>query len=150
MEDILSNIAEKLNEVSELKYKDENWGQLDYFGSDAPVQWPCGLVDFSSGQFSNNGKDIRAVPQNRQEGTIGIEITIANLKLTNTSTRAPQLQKQQAFGIWKIIKNVHEKLQGWSPVENGGGLVRTGFTKVKRDDGVQEIRVNYTIGLHNC
>lgn len=147
---ILDKISEKLSELPEIKYSDENWGQLDYYGTDAPVQWPCTLVDYNSGQFSNNGKDIRAVPQNRQEGLIGIEITIANLKLTNSSTRAPLLQKQKAFSIYELVEKVHQHLHGWSPVINGGGLTRTNFAKVRRNDGIQEIRVVYTIGLHNC
>lgn len=150
MNDILNNITEKLNEVTELKHKDENWGQMDFLGPEIPVQWPCALVDLNGGSFSNIGKDIRATPNNRQEGTLTIEITIANLKLTNSSTRAPLSQKINAFSIWTVVKKVHEVLHGWKPVDGAGGMTRTTIAKVRRDDGIQEIRVNYTIGLHNC
>lgn len=150
MTDILQAINNKLNEVSELRYIDENWGQLDLYGPQIPVQWPCALVDFNTGQFSNIGRDYRRTPQNRQEGTLTVEITIANLKLTNSSNKAPSFQKENAFGIWNLINKVHEILQGWSPVENAGVLIRTTFNKVRRDDGVQEFRVIYSIGLHDC
>lgn len=150
MIDILEAIKNKLNEVSELKYIDENWGQLDLYGPQIPVMWPCALVDFNTGQFSNIGTNIRKVPINRQQGTVSVEITVANLKLTNTSNKAPSFQKDKAFAIWDLINKVHNILQGWSPEENAGALIRTTFNKVRRDDGVQEFRVIYSIGLHDC
>lgn len=150
MTDILQAINDKLNEVTELKYIDENWGQLDLYGPQIPVQWPCALVDFNTGQFTNIGRNYRVKPQNRQEGTLTVEITIANLKLTNSSNKAPTFQKEKAFAIWDLINKVHEVLQGWNPTENAGVLIRTTFSKVRRDDGVQEFRVIYSIGLHDC
>ncbi|AZB07453.1 hypothetical protein EG344_00660 [Chryseobacterium sp. G0162] len=150
MTDILQAINDKLNEVTELKYIDENWGQLDLYGPQIPVQWPCALVDFNTGQFTNIGRNYRVTPQNRQEGTLTVEITIANLKLTNSSNKAPTFQKEKAFAIWDLINKVHEILQGWNPAENAGALIRTTFSKVRRDDGVQEFRVIYSIGLHDC
>lgn len=150
MTDILQSVNEKLNEVTELKYIDENWGQLDLYGPQIPVQWPCALVDFNTGQFTNIGRDFRKTPQNRQQGNLTIEVTVANLKLTNSSNQAPTFQKGHAFAIWNIINRVHEVLHGWSPNESAGGLIRTGFSKVRRDDGVQEFRVIYSIGLHDC
>ncbi|MGD1319174.1 hypothetical protein [Chryseobacterium sp. 2R14A] len=150
MTDILQAINDKLNEVTELKYIDENWGQLDLYGPQIPVQWPCALVDFNNGQFTNIGRNYRKTPQNRQEGNIAVEITIGNLKLTNSSNKAPSFQKEKAFAIWDLINKVHEVLQGWSPEENAGVLIRTTFNKVRRDDGVQEFRVIYTMGLHDC
>lgn len=150
MTDVLQAINDKLNEISELKYIDENWGQLDLYGPQIPVQWPCALVDFNTGQFTNIGRNYRVTPQNKQEGTLTVEITIANLKLTNSSNKAPIFQKEKAFAIWDLINKVHEILQGWSPQENAGALIRTTFSKVRRDDGVQEFRVIYSIGLHDC
>lgn len=150
MNEILLAIQTKLAEVPELKTKDENWGQLDLYGPEIPVQWPCALVALSGGQFSNIGRDLKAAPVNRQEGTLTIEITIANLKLTNSSFKAPGLQKIQAFQIWETVENVHQVIQGFSPGEKCGGMVRTGLSTVRRDDGVQEIRITYTAGIHDC
>lgn len=150
MNQILLAIQAKLAEVAELKYIDENWGQLDLYGPEIPVQWPCALIALSGGNFSNIGRDLKAKPMNRQEGTLSFEITIAKLKLTNSSFMAPESQKTQAFEVWEIVEKAHEVLHGWKPIENAGGMIRTNFGSVRRDDGVQEIRITYTMGLHNC
>lgn len=151
MDEIIAAIQTQLaTTVTDLKYVDENWGQLDLFGPEIPVQWPCSLIMLNSGVFSNLGTDVKAKPMNRQEGTISFEITFADLKLTNSSFKAPLLQKQKARSIWKLIEKAHENLHGWSPVPGTGKLIRTGVGSVRRDDGVQEIRVVYSIGVHNC
>lgn len=149
MQDLLQNITDQAATTPGINYSDENWGQLLYYGNECPVKWPCVLVDFSSGQFSNNGYDYLN-DDLTQQGTVSIEITVANLKLTNSSTRAPMSQKNKAFEVWEIVKNVHKTLQGFRPLENSGGLVRTSIQNVKRDDGVQEKRIIYTVGLNGC
>lgn len=151
MNQILTNIQNKIaTDLPQIMYVDENWGQLDLYGPEIPVKWPCILIDFNSGQFSNIGRDLKASPENRQQGTTVIELTVANLKLTNSSFKAPASQKSKAFDIWQHVKDLHIIIHGWSPEENAGGLMRTGFSKVRRDDGVQEIRILYSTGLNDC
>lgn len=147
LEAIQANISAN---VASVNYVDENWGQLDLYGPEIPVKWPCVLIDINGGQFSNIGRDNNRAPANRQEGTIAIELTIANLKLTNTSFKAPKIQKWHGFEIWEIVQNVHQFVHGWNPLKGSGKMMRTNISKVRRDDGVQEIRVVYSIGLHDC
>lgn len=159
METILDAVQSRLNDTNNftdtsyngyiINFVDENSGQLEVFPN-PPVKWPCALIDLSSGNFSNNSNDRSAEPTLRQQGVMQIEITIANLKLTNSSANAPSFQKQKAFSIWKYVEVIHKKLQGWRPSEKSGALVRASLQKVKRDDGIQEIRVIYTLGISNC
>lgn len=149
MENVIQSIQQKIAALPAVKYVDEDWGQLDYYSPNFPVQWPCVLIDISGGQFAELGMDRTASPQNRQTANTTISITIANLKLTNTSSRAPQLQKDTGFSIWQLQQDVHAVLHGWRPTEATGKLVRTSFTRVKRDDGVQEYTVMYSLGMAN-
>ena len=149
-QELLWNVTEKLDSAANLKYKDENWGQLQYYGTECPVQWPCALVDISNGQFTNNGIDRNQEPRNRQQGTVNIELTIGNLKITNTSRKAPTAQRFNGWTIWKLVNEVHKVLQGYRPLKNSGGLVRTSMQKITRDDAVQEVKVIYTLGLSDC
>lgn len=150
MKTILTAIKAKLNGVSDLKYIDEDWGQLNYYGVDIPVQWPCALVRLSGGQFSDIGRDWRAIPQNRQEGVLTFEITIAKVKLTNSSNRAPINQQNSAFEIWELVEKVHQALHSWKPTENTGSLIRSSISSTKRENGVQEISIIYTCGIYDC
>ena len=107
MKTILQNIQTKLREVTELKHIDEDCGQLNIF--QPPVNWPCCLIDISTANYSNLGIDRNLQPINRQSGKFLIKLTLANLKLTNTSMNAPQSQKDQAWFIWDLAQKIHEK-----------------------------------------
>lgn len=150
MNEILQSIKTQLEKVSELKYIDEDWGQLNLYGIEMPVKWPCALVRLTSATFSNIGTNIRATPVNRQEGTLSFEITIAKAKLSNSSNRAPINQQNKVFEIWELVEKMHQTLHGWSPTEHTGKLIRTSIGSIKRDDGIQEIKIAYTIGIHDC
>jgi hypothetical protein len=150
MNTIIDNIKNELDSIKALKYVDENWGQLDYYSPNFPVKWPCALVDVSEAQFSNLGMDKSATPVHRQMADYRVEIRVANLKLTNTSVKAPATQKAQAHSVWVLIEDIHKKLQGFTPGENSSKLIRAGLSRVNRDDGVQEYSIIYSSSLHNC
>ncbi len=149
MTTILDNIQNQLKTVNELKYIDEDWGQLDYYAPNFPVQWPCALTDVSNVNYSDIGIKKTAIPTNRQQADCTFSLTIANLKLTNTSGFAPQQQKASAFNIQTLIEDVHKVLQGFRPGPNASALIRTSRTRIKRDDGVQEYNVTYSFGLND-
>lgn len=149
MKFVLQTIQNILQSLPELKYIDEDWGQLDDYSPNPPTQFPLALIDIGNLQYSDIGKDRTATPQNRQMATGTIVISIANLKLTNSSARAPQTQKDKAWAIWDIVESVHTKLHGVVVGGAAGAMMRTNMRKVKRDDGIQEYEVTYTIGISN-
>lgn len=149
MKETLQSIQDKIAEVVELKYVDENWGQLDDYSAHPPTQWPCALIDINGLVFSDIGIDRTATPINRQTATGTVVINLANLKLTNTSFRAPQQQKNDAWEVWELAQKIHEKLHGWKPHATTGSLMRSRLQRVRRDDGIQEYTITYTIGMNN-
>ena len=147
--EVLKSIQDILTLIPGMRYVDEDWGQLDDYSPNPPTQFPLALIDIGALQYSDIGKDKTATPQNRQMATGTIVISIANLKLTNTSARAPQPQKDKAWAIWDIVQSVHAKLHGVAVGDSAGAMMRTAMRKVKRDDGIQEYEVTYTIGMTN-
>ena len=149
MKTILQNILNKLSEVTELKYIDEDWGQLDYYSPNMPVKFPCCLIDIQSGQFTNMGQDLAKKPRQRQNGVFSLKLSLADLKLSNTSLLAPKNQKENAWKIYDIVERIHQKLHGFSPLENCSKLLRLSFNRVMRDDGVQEYAIIYEFEAYN-
>lgn len=150
MIEIIEPLKERLTTIEELKYVDENWGQLDYYGQNPPVKWPCSLVSITSARFSDTGIDRSAVPQNRQMGDLLVEIRVANLKLTNTSAMAPVSQKEKAQGIFQIIQSIHEIVHGWTPGGKIGKLIRQGMQHERRDDGILDYSIFYSVSVSDC
>ncbi|KAF0199019.1 MAG: hypothetical protein FD170_3947 [Bacteroidetes bacterium] len=97
--DILTAIAKRLGaQVPELKYIDEDWGQLDSYSDNPPTKFPCALLEMQSAQWRNQGNKT-------QDGTINISIRIASLRLSNTNPKAPEPQRLLAANIWVVLEN---------------------------------------------
>ena len=149
MKNLLEKLQLRLAEIPQLKYIDENWGQLDYYSPNMPVQYPCVLIDIGQVQYSNLGKDLTKTPQQRQIAQVQIKITIANMRLTNTSLLAPRRQKEDAWSIWTLIEMIHQKIHGISLLPNVTPLIRTSQNRTLRDDGIQEYEVYYSCEVQN-
>ena len=149
MKALLEKIQQQVSEIAELKYIDENWGQLDYYSPNMPVQFPCALIDVQQVQFTNLGRDMSKKPVQRQIGTVQIKITVANMRLTNSSMQAPRRQKEEVWAIWGIIEKIHQQLHGVSLLPNVSPLIRTSQNRTLRDDGLQEYEVYYSCEVQN-
>ena len=147
--ELLDSIKTKIAEITEIKYIDENWGQLDYYSAHPPVQWPCCLIDISDIQFTNIGIDREKTPINRQMGNCIVKITIANMKLTNTSQRAPIRQKNDAWKVLDLMEKLHQKIHTFVPITNSSPLIRQNMQRTLRDDGVQEYTITYKTEIQN-
>jgi hypothetical protein len=137
MKELLLAIQARLQgEVTVLKYVDEDWGQLDYYSSMPPVQWPCCLIDIGAIAWKNLG-------QKKQQGTATITLYIADVKKTNTSSKAPATQRTQAWAIHDIIEQAHQALHTYLPLPNTSVLYRKTTARMKRDDGIQQYVIIY-------
>ena len=147
---ILSNLKQHLTAITGIRYIDEDWGQLDDYSPNPPVQWPCVLIDVSAVSYSNLGQDATRIPNSRQQGEAQLTVKIANVKLSNTSAMAgPKVRYQQVPEIFEIMQQVHNRLHGYRPNERAGKLIRVSMQRSRRDDGVQVYEVNYSFALHN-
>jgi hypothetical protein len=144
MKTILSNILGRLTaEITALKYVDENWGQLDYFGPQHPVKYPCALADIDNAQWSDLGNLS-------QTGAAQVRITVANLKLSNTSSAAPASQRQKAFEIVDLMTDLHQALHGWRPAPHASRLTRTATRLVQREDGIKQYEILFALQISDA
>lgn len=109
----------------------------------------CVLIDIGQVQYSNLGKDLTKRPVQRQIGSVQLRLTIANMRLTNTSGQAPRRQKEEAWAIWTLIEQIHQKLHGSVPLPNVSPLIRISQQRTLRDDGLQEYEVYYSCQVQN-
>ena len=140
MEVILSKIQDRLSaEVKELKYIDEDWGQMDVM--QPPVKYPACIIDIPEGNYTNSGELV-------QQGTLTVVVKCYNLKLTNSSHAAPQRQKDYNKQFWELQKKINKVLHGVDFIGNNYGvLIRNIFRKPKREDGLSTFEIYYTIQL---
>jgi len=134
--DLLSAIAARLASVEpNLKYIDQDWGQLDFYQESPPVKFPACLLECQQTSWNNQGRYL-------QDGIINLSVRVADLPVANTSLRAPAAQKSRAAAIWVILQNIHIALYGWRPDGSQfGPLSRVSTRRVKRDDGIREFEM---------
>lgn len=147
MKDFIESIKTQVGTVPGINFVDENTGQLDDYSPNFPVKWPCVLIDVVDVVYSNMGRNEYRDTENRQRADVMLELRVANLKLTNSSGRAPIAQRNSANSIQDLIDVLHEKIQGFRPVGNSSKLIRSRRQRIKRDDGVQEYVIYYTSGI---
>jgi len=141
MKKLIADIKDRLvNKVQTLKYIDEDWGQLDYYNPNQPTKWPCVLIDISQAVWANEGKLI-------QPGLVQVSIRVADMRISNSNIKAPEAQRINAQGIFDQMTFIHQALHGWTADSMNGPLTRTLTRKVKRDDGIREFEMIYSVQL---
>ena len=141
MKQIIQNIQDRLMQaVGELKYVDQDWGQMDFW-REVPVKFPCALIDIQSAQYTNNSQMV-------QQGVATVVIRLFDLKLSNSSSKAPDNQKENAKKIWQLIEDVNKALHGQNFLQEDYGLpIRTQMRRTKREDGCYQTELYYTIQI---
>lgn len=139
MKQLLTDILEQLKPVPGLRYVDEDWGQLDFYSPNPPVQFPAAVVDCINVTYTNEGKL-------GQLGDVQIRIRVADQKLTNSSGKAPTTQRTQAFAIYDLLRDIHKALHGWTKDKAAGytAPIRTSLRRAQRQDGMRIHELVYT------
>ena len=72
MKHILEAVMERLQEqVPDLRYIAEDWGQLDFYNDAPPVKFPCALISVSNIKFESQTagtRDDDSYPRGRRSG----------------------------------------------------------------------------------
>lgn len=141
MKEILAKILQRLEAACpSLKYKDLDWGQMDYFEGQPPVKFPCAVVDMREATCADEGAGT-------QRCIASIDVRMFTLPLSNSNPKAPVTQQAQALAIFDLHSEVHYALHGWCEAnqEEWGVLTRIAYRKVKRQDNVREYIMSYKV-----
>ncbi len=134
MKQIFLSIQDYLAEqVTNLKYIDKNWGQLNI--PQPPVQWPCCLIDVASIDYTQTSDLGRLADAS-------IELTIADHHAVRSSAKAPS--KSDAYDILDVIEDVIEALEGYRVPDTTQALTRTRLAKAYSDQSYDVYTLTFT------
>lgn len=125
------------DQVAGIKYIDQDLGQLKS-GIRPPVSWPCVLVDFEDFSFSNISENVQVA-----RGTV--VLTLAFAPRSSSAQATPLTYLKQAINYYELEWDLHRAVQGWSPGDDYGALVRTEVTTQKRADSYRVREIRYSI-----
>jgi hypothetical protein len=126
--------------VPELRWIDQDFGQLEHFQVRPEVSFPCALIDFASAQYSglsNHGRE--------QVGEVMINIRLGFTPFSQSYHAAPLDVKEKALEYYNLEQKIFEALQGWAPEKDNDNysqpLTRQSVMTEQRDGDPVAIRV---------
>lgn len=128
---LFQSVIEKLiADVPELRYIDQDLGQLENYDMRPAVSWPCGLLDIEEFKFSEQGNFKIQLA----EGIVSIRIGL--VKYTDSNNLTPKAIRENALLYYEVENKVYKALHGWNP-EGFSRLLRRASGTEKRDDDIR-------------
>jgi len=135
MDQLFLAIQTRLQDVTELKWVDFDFGQLDAYDLRPPVQFPCALIDIE-------------LPETRDQGPgaqfcrCTVTIRIAFEQPGQTHNKAPQHIREKALVIYTVLKNVHACMHGHQP-PGFSKILRRGMATERRQDPLKVFSIRF-------
>jgi len=119
--------------VPELKWIDQDFGQLERFDYRPDVAFPCALIDFIQATYSN-------LSMLAQVGEVSVNIRIGFAPFSQSYQAAPLDVKEKALAYYDIEQKVFEAVQGWNN-DFTEPFIRVSATTEQRDNDAIGLRV---------
>jgi hypothetical protein len=103
------DISDRLkSKVLELRWIDQDFGQLEMFEYKPSVSFPCALIDFIQANYTNEA-------QNGQFGELMIQVRLGFTPFSQSSLISPTDVREKALSFYDVEQKVFEALMGWAP-----------------------------------
>ena len=93
--------------VPEIKWIDQDFGQLEQFEYRPTVNFPCVLIDFPMAQYSQ-------LSELSQLGDVTVQLRMGFAPFSHSHAAAPTNVREQALEYYQIEQKVFEAVQGFA------------------------------------
>jgi|SRR5665213_820312 len=100
-------------QVPEIKWIDQDLGQLEHYEIRPAVAWPCVLIDFGHTNYDE-------MPGNVQWGNASFTLRLGFPSFSPAQAGAPLSVKQQALQYYELEQLLYQAIQGY----NADGLIQ--------------------------
>lgn len=147
MDSILANIflavQQRLNtQLTNLKWIDQDLGQLEFYTTRPAVDFPCALIDIDDSDYSNEG-------ENSQIGEGILLVRLGLTAYTSANNLTPTIYKEKAINYYNLEHQVNKALHGWCDSRFFSPLTRVKATKEKREDNLRVRVLRYTFAFRD-
>ena len=141
MKTILTAVMQRLKEeVAELQYISEDWGQLDFYKTMPPVKFPCALVCIDRVDYSVIAKD-------RRKAEITVSVRIADAPSVTGNCAAPAAYQNRAFAIFDLLEKAGESLNGLAGCTFSRFSLESIYRNMNREDFIREYTLSFKTGF---
>lgn len=132
-------IQEKIkNDVAEIRWIDQDFGQLEDYEVRPPVSFPCVLIDFNETSYEE-------MNQRRQQANITFTLRLGFPAFSYAANTAPQSVKELALQYYELEQRLFESIQGF----DAGGIIQgctrqSTITEGRKDDNLRVRVMTFT------
>lgn len=131
------------DQVPEVRWVDQDLGQLEYYEDRPPVAFPCVLIDFTSTNYDQ-------LMQQVQTGNVIINCRLAFAPFSQSSNTAPQMVMDRALQYWELEMKLYQALQNWNPADDiCQPLTRTTAATERREDALRVRVISFTTSFED-
>lgn len=117
--------------VPEIRFIDQDLGQLENYDIRPAVSWPCILMDVSDDwNYSEQGNKAHQMA----EGSVLIRLAL--VKYTDTTNITPANRREAGLQYYELEHKLVAALHNWAP-EGFGKMLRRKATTEKREDDIR-------------
>lgn len=116
--------------VPEIRYIEQDLGQLENYEIRPAVSWPCCLIDIDDVDFSEAGGNLVQI------GEGFVQVRLGLVKYTDSNNLVPKEIRSNSFRYLEVESKISKALHGWAPAGFGRLLRRKSVTE-KRDDDIR-------------
>lgn len=134
-ESILKHIAQA---VPEVRYINQDMGQLENYELRPAVSWPCVLIDMDDFDFSEAGNPLIQI------GEGFVQVRIGLVQYSQSDNLVPDNIRANSLKYMDVADKVNKALHGWAPAGFSRLLRRKAVTE-KRDDDIRVKILRYAV-----
>lgn len=141
---LLVSMMKRIDEmVPEIRWIDQDFGQLEHYEERPPVAFPCVLIDFNQTSYDQELMQV-------QMGTLNINIRLAFAPFSNSSSITPDFVQSKALQYYDIEMRLYQALQGWNPESDiCQPLVRISASNERREDPLRVRTLVFTTAFED-
>lgn len=127
---IFEAILQRLMTVTELRYIEQDMGQLENYEKRPAVSWPCALMDIDDFDFSDMENNLDQLAEGWLQVRVGL------VKYTDSNNLTPANIRPNGYKYMEVADKVVKALHGWAP-PGCTRLIRRKSVTEKRDDDIR-------------
>ena len=124
-------------EVPEIRWIDQDLGQLDHYEMRPPVSFPCVLLDMDAFAPTALSGNIQLM-----QGAVSLRLAFDVWSATDSTT--PDAWRDAGLAFYELEWKINKALMGWTPV-GFSHLVRASTATEKREDNIRVREIRYEV-----
>ena len=129
-------------EVPEIRYIEQDLGQLEVYEDRPAVSWPCVLLDFQVSEYRDQLLNV-------QDGDLVITVRIGHNPYSHSHNLAALEVREKALHYYELENKVYKALQGFEHEDFFNPLSRKNAATEKRDDPFRVRVLTFDCGIED-